>query len=151
MKAILQRVSAASVSIDDCEVSKIDRGFLVLLGVIEGDSVDDAHALAMKMLDLRIFEDDAKKMNLSIRDIKGELLIVSQFTLAADLKRGRRPSFDKAAKPAQAKDLYEFFCSICSNEKIPVKTGQFGADMQVSLINDGPVTIILDSAELTKN
>jgi len=144
MKAIIQRVKKASVSINDEIYSRIGKGILVLFGVEKGDSPDKADFLAEKIANLRIFEDENEKMNFSLLDVQGEILIVSQFTLAGDCKKGKRPSFDKAAPPETAIALYEHFISQMENKNIPVKTGKFGAMMEVSLVNDGPVTFILE-------
>ena len=145
MKALLQRVNEASVTIGGETVATIGAGLVVLLGVVKGDSEEDAQRLARKCCELRIFEDDAGKMNRSVTDAGGKILVVSQFTLAADCRKGRRPSFDDAAPPDEANRLYEFFCELCRNEGITVKTGRFAAHMQVALTNDGPVTIMLES------
>ena len=149
MKAVIQRVSQAGVSVEGREISSIKRGVLVLLGVEKGDTAKDAIWLAQKTAGLRIFEDEAGKMNLSVIDIKGEALVVSQFTLAADLKKGKRPSFDNAADPETANALYAEFCDLMKKEGVPVKEGKFAAHMEVSLTNDGPVTIILDTRILS--
>lgn len=144
MKVLVQRVKQASVTVDDKLISSVKQGMLVFLGVEKDDSLKDAEFLARKIVNLRIFEDADAKMNLSIKDINGELLVVSQFTLAGDTSRGNRPGFETAAKPEIAKDLYEKFLTLLSKENVPVKTGIFQADMQVSLINDGPVTFLLE-------
>lgn len=144
MKCLVQRVKEAEVKVSNDVVGKIEQGFLVLLGVKDGDTVKEADYLVKKLLNLRVFEDENGKMNLSIKDIKGELLIVSQFTLYADCKSGNRPSFIKAAKPNIAEPLYEYFCDECKKQNIHVEKGIFGANMQVSLLNDGPVTIMLE-------
>ena len=154
MRVVVQRVSAASVTVDGAVVGAIDDGLLVLLGIQNGDTEADAAWLAQKMVALRIFEDDAGKMNHSLLDLlarqpedqRPRLLVVSQFTLIASTRKGNRPSFNDAAKPDVAIPLYEFFTRTCSNLlKQPVATGRFGAMMQVSLVNDGPVTLLLDS------
>ena len=146
MRALIQRVSNASVTIDDSVHSEIDSGLLVLLGIEELDSKEDIDWLIKKITQLRIFNDKDGKMNLSVIDINGEILVVSQFTLYASTKKGNRPSFIKSAKPEIAIPLYENFISTLNqNSEKEVKTGVFGADMKVSLTNDGPVTIWLDS------
>lgn len=143
MKAVIQRVKKASVTINNELYSEIGQGILVLLGVEKDDTIEQAKFLSDKIVNLRIFEDENEKMNLSLLDVKGEILVVSQFTLAADCKKGKKPSFDNAAKPDTAIPLYENFIELLKNYNIPVKTGQFGAMMDVGLINDGPVTFIL--------
>ena len=149
MLAVIQRVKSANVKIDGEVTGSCNQGFMILLGVVEGDTKEDADKLLKKVPVLRIFEDDNGKMNLSCLDIDGEMLVVSQFTLAADCSHGRRPSFIGAAKPDVAIPLYEYFVAGLKDAGIKrVETGEFGADMQVELINDGPVTIILDSKEL---
>ena len=145
MKALIQRVSEANVSIDGNTVAKIGKGILVFLGVEKGDTEKDIEYMVKKVSNLRIFEDIREKMNLSIQDIQGEVLVVSQFTLAADCKKGNRPSFDSAEEPARAEDMYIKFIDKLRENGLKVATGEFGAYMQVYLINDGPVTIILDS------
>jgi D-aminoacyl-tRNA deacylase len=145
MKAVLQRVSQASVTIDGAIIGQIGRGLLVLLGVQQGDSDADAHALADKTIALRIFDDAEGKMNLSVADIQGSVLVVSQFTLLGDCRKGRRPSFLEAASPEEAERLYETFVAAIDVAGIPVATGKFRAQMEVALINDGPVTLLLDS------
>ena len=145
MKAVIQRVDSASVSIDGIEISRIDAGLLVLLGVEKGDDEKDADFLLDKMIHLRIFEDDEGKMNLSLLDVSGELLVVSQFTLLADCRKGRRPSFTDAAEPATATRLYEYMLSKAREKVTKVGQGQFQAMMNVGLVNHGPVTILLDS------
>jgi D-tyrosyl-tRNA(Tyr) deacylase len=145
MRAVIQRVTSASVSINHHEVGKIGQGLLVLLGIHETDTKEDIDYLVRKISLMRIFEDDQGKMNLSIADIGGQILSVSQFTLFADTKKGNRPSFIEAARPETAIPLYEAFNEALKSKGIPVATGKFGADMAVSLVNDGPVTIIIDS------
>ena len=144
MKLVIQRVLNAKVEVNNNVVGKIEKGFLVLFGAGEGDTKEQADFLAEKLCNLRVFSDENGKMNLSIKDIDGELLIVSQFTLYADCKKGNRPSFVKAAKPDKANELYEYFMSKCKSLVKNVQKGIFGADMKVSLLNDGPVTIILE-------
>ncbi len=144
MKALIQRVKKASVTIDGELYSEINAGLLVFLGVTKEDGKENSAKLAEKILKLRIFEDDNDKMNLSVEDIKGEILVVSQFTLCADCKKGTRPSFESAAAPEKAVELYEDFVSQLSSAGAHVKTGKFRAMMEVSLINDGPVTIFAE-------
>ncbi|MBQ7218218.1 MAG: D-tyrosyl-tRNA(Tyr) deacylase [Ruminococcus sp.] len=151
MKAVLQRVKNARVTVDERVTGEIGQGLLVLLGVSEGDTERDAEVLAAKIANLRIFSDENDKMNLSLLTIGGGMLVVSQFTLCADCRKGRRPDFFGAANPDEAERLYLYFCERIKKEGVnTVETGEFGADMQVSLQNDGPVTIILDSGELKK-
>ncbi len=145
MIAVLQRVKETSVKVDKKVVSKIDNGLLIFLGVFENDSKKDVDFLVKKVVGFRIFSDKNDKMNLSVKDVNGQILIVSQFTLCADWLKGRRPSFTKAASPTKGKKLYEYFANELINYDILVKTGKFGAMMDVSLINDGPVTFVLDS------
>ena len=140
MKALIQRVKRASVTIEGELFSAINSGILVFLGVEKGDEKENAEKLAQKIVNLRIFEDENEKMNLSLKDANGEMLVVSQFTLCGDCKKGTRPSFDKAANPDLAVDLYEYFIKCIEDNNIPVKTGKFRAMMDVELINDGPVT-----------
>lgn len=144
MKALIQRVKSASVTIDGLLYSKIGQGLLVFLGVEKGDDKLNAEKLADKLSKLRIFEDENEKMNHSILDIEGEMLIVSQITLCGDCKKGTRPSFDKSAPPQIANELYEYFISQVKSFNIPVQTGKFGAMMDVELINDGPVTFMVE-------
>jgi D-aminoacyl-tRNA deacylase len=145
MKAVIQRVDSAAVSIDGNEISRIGGGLLVLVGVEKGDVEKDADFLLDKIIHLRIFEDGEGKMNLSLLDISGELLVVSQFTLLADCRRGRRPSFTDAAEPERATKLYEYVLSKAREKVANVAQGRFQAMMKVELVNDGPVTILLDS------
>jgi len=145
MRVVIQRVKQAQVSVDGKKVSRIGKGMVLLAGVEKGDSAETARALALKIANMRIFEDEAGKMNLSIKDIKGEALVVSQFTLCASLKKGHRPSFDPAALPDEAKPVLAEFVKAIKAEGIPVAEGVFGAHMQVEICNDGPVTFVLDS------
>ncbi len=144
MKLVIQRVANAQVEVDGAIAGKINKGYLVLFGVKEGDTIEQADILADKLYKLRIFEDENKKMNLSLKDIDGELLIVSQFTLYADCKKGNRPSFTEAMEPSKANEIYEYFIKKCEEKVKKVEKGVFGADMKVTLLNDGPVTIILE-------
>lgn len=148
MKFVIQRVTQASVSVNQEVIGSIKQGFLVLIGIAENDTTEIADKLVNKLVGLRIFEDENGKTNLSLKDIQGELLLISQFTLYADCKKGNRPSFIKAGKPELANQLYEYIIESCKKEFPIVQTGEFGADMKVSLLNDGPFTIILDSAEI---
>ncbi|HEY3967395.1 MAG TPA: D-aminoacyl-tRNA deacylase [Planctomycetaceae bacterium] len=145
MRAVVQRVSRALVSVNGETTGKIDRGFLVLLGVAVSDTRDDAQMLARKIVSLRVFEDDEGKMNLGLADVGGALLVVSQFTLLGDCRKGRRPSFDQAARPELAKELYEGFVAAAGELGISTQTGRFQEHMLVELTNDGPVTLLLDS------
>ena len=147
MKALLQRVTRASVSIDNEEVGRIGQGLVVFLGVANGDTEKDAQYLAQKIVNLRIFADEEGKFNLSALDINAELLLVSQFTLLADTRKGRRPSFVEAAPPVQAEELFDYFVEQTRTTGLKVATGRFQAYMQVEIRNDGPVTIMLDSRE----
>ncbi len=151
MRLVIQRVSKASVTADGLFANSIGRGLVVLAGFTHDDTEDDVRLLAKKCLDLRIFEDQAGKINLSVRDIKGALLVVSQFTLYADVRKGRRPSFTQAAEPKKAEELYNRFVEVLKNSGLEVQTGSFGAKMSVEIHNDGPVTIIMHSAELRKS
>lgn len=145
MKLLVQRVSYASVEVNKKIIGKIDKGLLVFLGITHTDNEEKVDYLVEKLLNLRIFNDENDKMNLSLKDIKGKLLIISQFTLYADTKKsGNRPSFTNAAKPEHANKLYKYFIEKCKEKNINVQTGQFGAHMNVELLNDGPVTIILE-------
>lgn len=149
MRVVLQRVKECNVKVDNKIVGEISQGFLLLLGVKDGDSQQDAIKLAKKISGLRIFTDNDDKMNLSLADIDGSVLVVSNFTLYADCSHGRRPSFIKAARPEISEPLYEFFCEqLIENGISNVQHGIFGADMEVSLINDGPVTMVIDSEDL---
>ena len=145
MKLVVQRVKKAKVTVEDKIVGEIDEGFLVLLGVKPTDTEKTADYLVKKLCNLRVFKDENDKMNLNIKQVQGSLLIVSQFTLYANCKEGNRPSFTDAAKPDKANELYEYFCNKCRENEIEVQTGEFGAHMQVELLNDGPVTIILEN------
>lgn len=145
MRVVLQRVAHASVTVDGEIIGKIQRGFLLLVGVTHDDAIEDMEYLVRKIVQMRIFEDEEGKLNRSIQDIGGEILSVSQFTLYADTKKGNRPSFSKAAPGDVALEMFEQFNGLLRDTGIPVETGQFGADMKVELLNDGPVTILLDS------
>ncbi|MDE7229369.1 MAG: D-tyrosyl-tRNA(Tyr) deacylase [Oscillospiraceae bacterium] len=144
MRAVIQRVESAAVSVDGSVVGRISGGFLVLLGIGSDDTERDCEKLSRKMIDLRIFADDEGKTNLSLKDVGGELLIISQFTLYADCHKGNRPNFLKAKEPAEAQRLYELFCELCGREVPIVERGIFGAEMRVELVNDGPFTIVLE-------
>ena len=148
MKAVIQRVAHASVVVDGETVGRCGRGYMILLGVAEGDTEEDAELLARKIVNLRIFSDDAGKMNRSIKDIDGEMLVISQFTLMANYRHGNRPDFLASAKPDEANRLYEYFKELVAREVRRVEGGVFGAHMEVSLLNDGPVTIVMDSEVL---
>lgn len=151
MKAVIQRVSRADITINSSVNREIGAGLVVLLGVMEGDAEPQAEFLAKKIAQLRIFTDENDKLNRSLVDIGGDMLIVSNFTLAADCKKGKRPSFDKAAKPPLAQELYDRFVDCVRALPIgDVQTGEFGADMQVALVNDGPITIVIDTAAIGK-
>lgn len=151
MRLVIQRVTNANVTVGDKTVGKISQGYLVLMGVCETDTEFECEKLCDKMINLRIFSDENDKTNLSIKDVNGELLIVSQFTLYADCRKGNRPSFINAGNPDKANMLYEYFIGLCKERiKTRVEQGIFGADMKVSLLNDGPFTIILDSDEIIK-
>ncbi|UJF30362.1 D-aminoacyl-tRNA deacylase [Kaistella sp. 97-N-M2] len=145
MKAVIQRVSEAEVKVENKVVGAITHGLLLLIGIDEEDEEADALWLVQKILNLRIFSDPEGKMNLSVQDLEGEILCISQFTLIADYKKGNRPSFIKAAKPEKAITLFEFFKTEIAKTALKMESGIFGADMQVSLVNDGPVTIVMDS------
>lgn len=144
MKLVIQRVKKAEVKVDGQTVGKIDEGFLVLIGIKIGDTKEQADYLVKKLCNLRVFSDENGKMNKSLNDVKGKLLIVSQFTLYANCSDGNRPSFIEAARPEEAIPLYEYFCNECMKKNIEVQKGIFGADMKVELLNDGPVTIVME-------
>lgn len=148
MRAVVQRVDRAKVTVEGNVVGAIEKGLMVLVGVVEGDTEKDVCYLADKVTGLRIFEDEAGKMNLSVKDVGGEILSISQFTLYGDCRKGKRPSFDKAAKPETAVNLYEQFNELCRQQGLQVETGVFGAHMLVELANNGPVTILLDSSKI---
>lgn len=148
MRFIVQRVTRASVTVENEVIGKIDKGFLVLIGVGQGDTKAMADKLVKKLLGLRIFDDENDKINLSLKDVAGNLLLVSQFTLYADCKKGNRPSFVRAGAPDEAEQMYEYIIEKCREEYPEVQTGSFGADMKVELLNDGPFTVILDSEEI---
>ena len=147
MKFVVQRVNEASVKVDGNVIGQIGKGFLVLIGVSDSDTKEIADKMVKKLLGLRIFDDENDKINLSLSDVGGELLLISQFTLYANCKKGYRPSFTDAGAPDLANEMYEYIIEKC-REQFHVETGEFGADMKVSLLNDGPFTIILDSAEI---
>ena len=150
MKVVLQRVTHAQVTVEEQVVGKIGHGFLLLLGVEDADTVETADRMVEKICKLRIFQDENGKTNLALKDVDGELLLISQFTLYADCKKGNRPSFIKAGNPELANNLYEYIIVACKKEVPVVETGSFGADMKVELLNDGPFTIVLDSDEIIK-
>lgn len=145
MRAVIQRTTGASVKVDNEVSGQIGKGLVVLLGIEEADTEEDADYLVRKIGNMRIFEDENEKMNLSLSDVKGSVLSISQFTLHADTKKGNRPSFTKAAKPGKADELYKYFNKKLTDQNVPVETGSFGAHMAVELLNDGPVTILIDS------
>ncbi len=145
MRVVVQRVSEAKVTIDESISEEIGLGFMILLGIEQEDTIDDIYWLIKKIVGLRVFSDEAQKMNKSIKEVDGSILLISQFTLHASTKKGNRPSFIKAAKPDQATELYNDFIEELKKMSVPVQTGKFGADMKVALVNDGPVTIIMDS------
>ncbi len=147
MRVVIQRVTEASVNVNNSYTEKINKGYMILLGICNSDTTDDLEYLVSKIEKLRIFEDENEKMNLSIKDVNGEILLVSQFTLYANTKDGNRPSFTDSMKFEEANKMYEVFKEKLKETNIPFKTGEFGADMKVSLINDGPVTIIIDSKD----
>lgn len=144
MKLVIQRVKNASVTVEKKVVGEIEKGFLVLIGIKVGDTKEQADYLVKKLCNLRVFTDENDKMNLSLKDVEGKLLIVSQFTLYANCNDGNRPSFIEAARPEEAIPLYEYFCDECAKRGFEVQKGIFGADMKVQLLNDGPVTIIIE-------
>ena len=148
MKAVIQLVSKAAVTVEREEKREIGPGYVILLGVAEGDTEETMKKMVKKIIDLRLFQDENGKTNLSVGDVKGDFLVVSQFTLLADCRKGRRPRFVKAGNPAEAKKIYEAFIEECKKRIDTVKHGEFGAYMQVELVNDGPFTIVLDSDEL---
>ena len=150
MKAVVTRVDSASVTIDGKVNGEIGKGFLILLGVAPEDTPEEALYLAKKCVGLRVFEDENDKMNLALADVGGKILAVSQFTLYADCRKGKRPNFTRAAKGDQARELYEYFVDCCRGLGVETQTGEFGADMKVELLNDGPVTIMLDTDELIR-
>jgi len=153
MRAVLQRVAKADITIDHAETRSIGEGLVVFLGVMDGDTKANAEYLAKKICDLRIFTDENDKLNLSLKDIKGDILIVSNFTLSADCRHGRRPSFERAAKGDAAKSLYEYFVSLVKADTGigQVKTGEFGAHMDIMAANNGPITIIMDTDNIAKH
>ena len=148
MRFVIQRVTYSSVTVDNDIIGKINKGLMVLIGVEDNDTIAIADKMVSKLVNMRIFQDDNEKMNLSLKDVNGELLLISQFTLYADCKKGNRPSFTAAGKPDMANEMYEYIINKCKEEIKVVERGKFGADMKVELLNDGPVTIILDSDEL---
>lgn len=148
MRFVIQRVTKASVTVDNNIVGQIDKGFLVLIGISEEDTEEIADKMVKKLIGLRIFEDAQGKTNLDLKSVQGSLLLISQFTLYADCKKGNRPSFIRAGKPDKANALYEYIIAACEREVASVQKGIFGADMKVELLNDGPFTIYLDSAEI---
>lgn len=150
MRVLLQRVTHASCTVDNQCTGKIDTGYLALVGITHEDNIEIIEKMASKVINLRVFSDADDKMNLSLQDIKGSVLSISQFTLYADCRKGRRPGFEKSAKPVQAQPLYEAFNDALRKEGILVETGLFGADMKIELLNDGPVTIMLDSDEVIR-
>ena len=147
MRAVLQRVKEASVSVDEDIIGSINKGIMVLLGVSENDTKEDAQKMLNKIIQLRIFEDDNNKTNLSLKDVAGQLLVISQFTLYADCHKGNRPSFINAGNPKLANELYEYFIELAKEQNLVVESGSFGADMKVSLCNDGPFTIVLECVD----
>ena len=148
MKFVIQRVEHASVTVDNNVIGKINNGFMVLIGVENADTKEIADKMVSKLVNMRIFQDENDKMNLSLNDVNGQLLLISQFTLYANCKKGNRPSFTEAGKPDMANEMYEYIISKCKESIEVVEKGEFGADMKVELLNDGPVTIILDSKDI---
>ena len=148
MRFVIQRVTHSSVTVDGQVIGKIGKGFMVLIGVEDNDTKAIADKMVSKLIGLRVFQDDNDKMNLSLKDVDGELLLISQFTLYADCKKGNRPSFIRAGKPDMANEMYQYIIEECKKQIPVVEKGEFGADMKVELLNDGPVTIILDSTEI---
>lgn len=148
MRFIIQRVTRANVTVEGEVIGEIDKGFLVLIGISNTDTKEIADKMTKKMLGLRIFEDENGKTNLDLQTVNGQLLLISQFTLYADCKKGNRPSFTNAGAPDMAKELYQYIVGVCKQEVNIVEEGRFGADMKVSLLNDGPFTIVLDSDEI---
>ena len=151
MKFVIQRVTDAKVSVDGKVVGKIGKGFMVLIGIAGTDTVEIADKMIKKLIGMRIFEDENGKTNLALKDVGGELLLISQFTLYSDCKKGNRPSFVNAGAPDMADEMYQYIITQCKKEIDVVEKGIFGADMKVSLVNDGPFTIVLDSDEIIKN
>ncbi len=145
MRIVVQRSKKASVTVNEKVIGEIEKGLVLLVGVTHDDTINDANYLADKIVNLRIFEDENGKMNLSLLDVGGSILSISQFTLYGDCRKGRRPNFMAAAKPEEALSLYQYFNQVLSEKNVKVETGEFGAEMDVALINDGPVTLILDS------
>jgi D-tyrosyl-tRNA(Tyr) deacylase len=145
MRAVVQRVKSSSVTVDNEVVGKIEKGFNVLIGISKDDTIEDLKYIKDKIINLRVFEDENAKMNKSLIEVEGELLLISQFTLYGDCRKGRRPNFMEALGGDEAKKLYDLFVDMCRQENIKVETGIFGADMKVDILNDGPVTLILDS------
>lgn len=148
MKFVVQRVTKASVKVDGSVIGSIDKGFLVLIGIAQSDTKEIADKMIKKLLGLRIFDDENDKINLSLTDVGGELLLISQFTLYADCKKGNRPSFTDAGRPEMSLPMYEYIVEECKKAGYKVETGEFGADMKVELLNDGPFTIVLDSRDI---
>lgn len=145
MKLVVQRVTKANVALEDKTIGEIQKGFVILLGISNEDTKEKIEQMVRKVIALRIFEDENQKMNLSLKQVNGEILVISQFTLLADCKSGNRPSFTNAGNPILAEELYEYFIAKCKEELVKTEHGMFGADMKVSLTNDGPVTIILEN------